>query len=119
MEEELLEVKPIRTRKKIYYMDFDHVEIGEYLSKMEERTREALCTTRHMDAFLFSFDVEEGLKTLTKRQRDCFVANLMEGYGEDEIAEKLGVSQPMVNRHIENGRRKMKIFLIEGGYKNA
>ncbi len=112
-------VKPIPVRKKIFYLDFDHVEFGEYLSKMQERTREALCTSRDMDSFVFWFDIGEGLKTLTNRQRECFVAHFIEGYGEDEIAQKLQLSQPVIHRHIEKARKKMKTFLIEGGYKNG
>jgi len=108
---EEMEKRIKRERKRIKYVDFDHVEFGTDLTVLEARTRERLLTTRQMDAFVFWLDIEEGLKTLTKRQRGCFKAYFIEGYGEDEIAEKTGLSQPVVHRHIETALMKMKCFL--------
>ncbi len=106
-----------REHVEIICVDMERIERMEEISELESEIREKLLATRDRDAHIFWMDIEEGLKTLTKMQRTCFVAHLIEGYGESEIARKLNVSQPVVHRHIEASREKMKKFLIEGGYK--
>ena len=39
---------------------------------------------------------------LTKMQRDCIKSLFYDGLKQKEIAEKLGISQPTVSRHIQN-----------------
>jgi len=109
-----MEIK--KERKTIIYVDMDHIEFGGNLTKLEERTREKLLTTRSLDACIFWLDIKEGLKTLTRMQRKCFVASLIEGYTECEISERLRISQPAVFEHIEMAKEKMKRFLSDNYY---
>ncbi len=105
-------------RKRIIYVDFQYIEKADELNKLQERVREGLLTTRERDAHIFWMDIAEGLKTLTRLQRICFVSHLIKGYREADIAERLGISQPTVHEHIEVAKEKMKYFLGEP-YKTA
>lgn len=106
-------MKVKKERKRIVYVDMDHVEFGSDLTVLEARTREKLLSTRQMDAHIFWLDIKEGLKTLTKRQRKCFEGVFIEGYSESEIAERLRISQQTVYDHLEAAKMKMKSFLGE------
>jgi DNA-directed RNA polymerase specialized sigma24 family protein len=107
----------VKERKRIIYVDMDHVEFGRQLTKLEARTREKLLTTRELDAHIFWLDIEEGLKGLTEMQRKCFIAKFIEGYTEREIAAGLHICRSVAHKHVEASREKMKIFLEQGGQK--
>lgn len=101
-------------RKKIYYMDLTAVENGTHLSRLEQLTHERLLTTRDWDARIFWWDLEDALAALNEYQRDCFIANLIEGYTKQEIADRLRVSRQAVLKQICIARKKIKKFLSEG-----
>lgn len=107
----------IKERKKIIYVDMDHVEFGAHLTRLEAQTREKILTTRELEAHVFWMDIEEGLKRLTAMQRKCFIAKFIEGYTEREIAKGLRINRSAVHEHITISREKMKIFLGEGEQK--
>jgi len=109
-----MEIK--KERKTIIYVDMNHVEDGTHLTKLEQEVREKLLTTRALDARIFWLDIKEGLKTLTKIQRECFVSNLIEGYSERNVAKRLRISQQVVHEHIEAAKEKMKSFLSDNYY---
>jgi len=106
-----------RERKRIEYLDMDHVEFGTHLTVLEMRTREKLLTTRQLEAHVFWLDIEEGLKRLTTMQRKCFVAKFIEGYTEREISAGLHICRSVVHKYCETARAKMKNFLEEGAQK--
>ena len=106
-----------RERKRIFYVDFDYIENGTRLTKLEAQTREKLQTTRQMDAHIFWLDVEAGLQGLSKMERVCFSAVLIKGYSEREVAKMLCISQPAVHQYLRAAKEKMKYFL-KRGYQN-
>ncbi len=111
LEDEPVEISPTRTRKRIFYMNFDHVEFGDQLNDLELLTREKLLTRHVWERMVFWLDLEEALKTLTEKQRRCFFLRHIEGYSETEIAEILRLDQSTVSQHIVYAIEKMKIFL--------
>lgn len=44
--------------------------------------------------------VKRGLQTLTPRVREVFLMNRLEGYSYGQIAERLGISESAVEKHI-------------------
>src|SRR3990167_5751803 len=116
-EGEAVDIGPRRTRKKFYYMDFNHVEFGDRLNDLEVLTREMLLTRHGWDCMVFWLDLQEGLNTLLAVQRTCFVSKLIEGYTETEIASRLGISQAAVSQQLKKAKEKLKLFLADA-YKN-
>lgn len=104
-------------RKTIIYMDLLSVEYGESFSPIEQETRERLCTRQNWDCFIFWMDIKFSLELLSDYERRCFVANLIEGYTEEEIGHKFKVSHKAISLQIKKARRKIKRFLKKGGYK--
>ncbi len=110
-EDEPVEISPTRTRKKIFYMNFEHIEFGDQLNDLELLTREKLLTRHVWERMVFWLDLEEALKTLTKKQQRCFSLRHIEGYSETEIAKMLRLDQSTVSQHIVYAIEKVKIFL--------
>ncbi len=106
-----------RRRVELIFVDFKQIEFSRQISDLEDQIRESLLTTGNLETAIFWMDVEEGLRRVTKMQRACFVANLIEGYSERGVAKKLKIRQPVVHRHILAARRKMKYFLMDGYQK--
>ena len=59
-------------------------------------------------------DLEEALKTLSKRQRECFELVVENGHTVREAAKFLGISSTAVHKHIEHAKKKLK-KILEGG----
>ncbi len=116
-EDVVVDIGPTRTRKKFYYMNFNHVEFGDRLNDLELLTREMLLVRHGWDCMVFWFDLQEGLNTLLAIERTCFVSNLIEGYTETEIASRLGISQAAVSQQLKKAKEKLKLFLADA-YKN-
>jgi RNA polymerase sigma-70 factor (ECF subfamily) len=53
--------------------------------------------------------VQEGLKRLTPRTREVFLMHRLDGLKYREVAERLGISQSAVEKHIA----KAALFLTE------
>ncbi len=116
-EDEAVDIGPKRTRKKFYYMDFNHVEFGDQLNDLELLTREKLLTRHVWERMVFWLDLEEALKTLTRYQRECFVLNFIEGYTDREIAALRGSAHSTVCRHITAAVKKIRNFMEDGYQK--
>ena len=52
--------------------------------------------------------IEQAMKKLSKRQRECIELSIEERLTQKEIASKLGISQQKVSEHIKVGSKKMK-----------
>ena len=66
------------------------------------------------EAIYSNLDLEEALKTLSKRQRECFKLVVEDGYTEREAAKFLGISNIAVHKHIGHAKEKLK-KILEGG----
>ena len=100
------------------YFDLEKIEQGkETLSDSEMEVR-ANISHDPREAIYNNLDLKEALKTLTKKQRECFELVVEDGYTECEVAEKLHISQPAVHKLITKAKGKIINFL-EGGYKKA
>lgn len=58
--------------------------------------------------------LEEAMKSLSKRQRECFKLVIEDGYTEREAAGLLGISNVAVHKHIEHAKEKVK-KVLKGG----
>ncbi len=101
-----------RRRKALILVDFQHIENGRNLSKIELAVREKIITKRDWEKLFFWMDMKEALKTLTEKQRSCFSLRHIEGYSETEIAKMLRLDQSTVSQHIAYAIEKLKIFLV-------
>ena len=84
--------------------DLNDLEV-EVRSNISHDPREAICN---------SLDLEEALKTLTNRQRECFELVVEDGYTVREAAKLLGISHVAVHKHIEHAKGKLR-KILEGG----
>lgn len=102
-----------KIRKRIFGVDFERIENGYYLSPSDEIIREKLATTRDFDSFIFWLDMEEAMKQLTSRQRECFTLKYLEGYTTSEIVKKLGITQQALSKQLISAKEKIRYFLKE------
>ncbi len=103
-------------RKEIFYFDMDKIafhresllpselEVESYLNKLAPDPKPGL---------YLRLDLEEALKKLTPRQRQA-VDLLAAGHREQEIADLLGISQPVVHKLLDKARAHLKKSLGEG-----
>ena len=98
-------------RKKIKYVDMQKIEQAkedlndlevEVRSNISHDPREAICN---------SLDLEEALKTLTNRQRECFELVIQDGYTEREAAKLLGISSVTVHEYVQCAKKKIRKIL--------
>lgn len=101
-------------RKKLIYMDLSSVEHGTHLTKLEQLTRERMATLVDWDKLIFWLDLDASLACLNDYERDCFVANLLEGYTKKEISRRYRVTPQAILKQIKKAKRKIKEFLKEG-----
>ena len=58
-----------------------------------------------------NYDLNAALAKLTPLQRSCFIESKLNGMTQQEIADKLGVSQQCVLKHINAAKKKLqKVF---------
>jgi DNA-directed RNA polymerase specialized sigma24 family protein len=95
-----------KRRKKIFYLDFYHIEYRNRLNDMELQTREMLLTRQGWDRMVFWMDMEASLATLTPAQRESFVLHFIQGYTDREIAAIRGCAQPPVARQLKAAVKK-------------
>ena len=73
------------------YFDLEKIEQDkEMLSNSEMEVRNNISHDPREDIYN-NLDLEEALKTLSNRQRECFELVVKDGYTEAEVARKLGI----------------------------
>jgi len=98
-------------RKKIKYVDLQKVEQAkEDLNDLEIETRSNISHDPR-EAIYNSIDIEEALKTLSKKQRECFELVVEDGHTERDAAKILGIAKTSLHVHLERAKEKIKIFL--------
>ena len=60
-------------------------------------------------------EMEKAIASLNNEQKQCIHLFFFEKRSYDEIAEKTGYSLKKVKSHIQNGKRNLRIYLIENG----
>lgn len=60
------------------------------------------------DAYIRKEEQEEAIAAMTEKQREVFIPYFKEGYTQQEIADKLGISKQSVNERLEGAIRKVK-----------
>ncbi len=103
-------------RKRVLYFDMEKIErIEEDLAPSErEVARRAAVDPR--SGIALRLDLEAALEKLTPRQRQV-VDLLASGHKEQEIADRLGISQPVVHKLLDKARLHLKKILGGGGIK--
>ena len=101
-------------RKKIQYFDLGKIEQArELLTDSEQEVRSNISHDPR-ESIYNGLDLEEALKALSKRQRECFELVVEDGYTVREAAKLLGISHVAVHKHIEHAKGKLK-KILEGG----
>jgi RNA polymerase sigma factor (sigma-70 family) len=97
-------------RKRILYFDLHKIDNDiDPLADSELEVKKRLFCSKEEDLFI-RLDIEEGLKALTEKQRECFLL-FSEGYTYREIAQKFSLSLPTVQQHINYAKQKLREFL--------
>ena len=93
------------------YVDMNRIEQNkESLSDLELEVRSNISHDPR-EAIYSSIDLEEALKTLTNRQRECFELVIQDGYTEREAAKLLGISSVTVHEYIQCAKKKIRKIL--------
>ena len=93
------------------YVDMQKIEQAkEDLSDLEIEVRSSISHDPR-GAIYNSLDLEEALKTLSKKQRECFGLVIEDGHTVREAAHILGISSTAVYIYIQRAKRKLKKFL--------
>ena len=96
------------------YFDLEKIEQDkEMLSDSEMEVRNNISHDPREDLYN-NLDLEEALKTLSQRQRECFELVVKDGYTEAEVARKIGIAQQVVDRRVAKAKEKIRNFL-QGG----
>ncbi len=96
------------------YFDLEKIEQDkEMLCDSEMEVRNNISHDPREDIYN-NLDLEEALKTLSNRQRECFELVVKDGYTEAEVARKIGIAQQVVDRRVAKAKEKIRNFL-QGG----
>ena len=96
------------------YFDLEKIEQDkEMLCDSEMEVRNNISHDPREDIYN-NLDLEEALKTLSNRQRECFELVVKDGYTEAEVARELGIAQQVVDRRVAKAKEKIRNFL-QGG----
>ena len=96
------------------YFDLEKIEQDkEMLCDSEMEVRNNISHDPREDIYN-NLDLEEALKTLSNRQRECFELVVKDGYTEAEVARKLGIAQQVVDKRVAKAKEKIRNFL-QGG----
>lgn len=102
-----------RKKDKTYSFDFNLLETSQSLNKFQVEVRQKLIQSTLSNQIL-RIDLQELIqKYLTKRERQVIQLFLM-GYQQQEIAQKMKISQPRVYTLLKQVKDKLKKFFIEG-----
>ncbi|MEW6274887.1 MAG: sigma-70 family RNA polymerase sigma factor [Bacillota bacterium] len=82
----------------------------------EDEATEMLDTIAATDDILAEVEdsvfLEEALALLTPQQQKVITATVLEGYKEQEVAEKLGMSQPAVHQMKERALKRLRKHFV-------
>ena len=96
------------------YFDLEKIEQDkEMLSHSEMEVRNNISHDPR-EAIYSNLDLEEALKILSKRQRECFELVVEGGYTVREAAKQLGISFQVVDRLVAKAKGKIRNFLRGG-----
>ena len=100
-------------RKRVLYFDMEKIERNDepLCESEQEVAKRARFDPR--PGLLLRLDLEAALEGLTPRQRQV-VDLLAAGHREQEIADLLGISQPVVHKLLDKARVRLKKILGEG-----
>jgi len=100
-------------RKEILYFDMEKIERNnEPLCESEQEVAQRACFDPKPGLYL-RLDLEAALEKLPPRQREAIRLSI-EGYGEEEIAQAMEISQPSVHELLAKARAALKKNL-QGG----
>ncbi len=112
--------KTASRKPKTYPVDFSYIEdTHQALNSFQRDVLRTLknLTLRIKEQLLTNLEIEEALnKSLNDKEKEVTLL-FMHNYKQQDIAEKLNVSQPRVNFMLKRALKKIKIYL--GGYKTT
>ncbi|MEW6698602.1 MAG: sigma-70 family RNA polymerase sigma factor [Bacillota bacterium] len=113
-----LRLEAIRLAKKHKRLqEHELLILNDLLSQdAEDEATEMLDTIAATDDILAEVEdsvfLEEALALLTPQQQKVITATVLEGYKEQEVAEKLGMSQPAVHQMKERALKRLRKHFV-------
>jgi len=106
--------KTASRKPKTYPIDFSYIEdshqsINDFQKKVLRVIAEFSTITE--DDSVNKLDVNEAINVGLNENEKCVVRLFMDRFKQDEIAERLGISQPRVNFVLQRALRKLKNIL--------
>ena len=111
--------KTASRKRKTYPVDFSYIEdTHQTLNPFQKEVLNSLknLTLHSNEQSLTKLEIEEAInESLNGKEKDV-VFLFMQSYGQQDIAQRLDISQPRVNFLFKRALRKLRNFLT-GGYK--
>jgi len=108
--------KTASRKPKTYPVDFSHIE--DTHQALNPFQKDVLRTLKNLtlcikEQLLTNLEIEEAInKSLNDKEKEV-ISFFMHNYKQEEIAEKLNISQPRVNFLLKRALRKLRNFLEE------
>jgi len=111
--------KTASLKRKTYPVDFSYIEdTHQALNPFQREVLHTLknLTLRNKEQSLTKLEIEEAINGSLSDKEKELVYLFMHNYRQQDIAQRLDISQPRVNFLLKRALRKLKNFLT-GGYK--
>jgi len=111
--------KTASRKRKTYPVDFSYIENTH--QSLNSFQREVLYTLKNLtlhnkEQSLSKLEIEEAINESLNDKEKEVIFLFMQSYRQEDIAQRLNISQPRVNFLFKRALRKLRIFLL-GGYK--
>ena len=97
----------IRNRKEDLFIEIDNRKSEQIIMETDEDLHQKIEEDTQLN------EMGKAIASLNKKQRQCIRLFYLEKRSYDEIANETGYSLKKVKSHIQNGKRNLRIYLIE------
>ena len=88
----------------------EKIEQNKYPLKPSELKVKAKLSYDPRESLYAGLDIEEALKTLTGKQKECFELVVIEGLTERQAAAQLGISRSSVQVYLRRAKGALKKY---------
>ena len=102
----------IRNRKEDLFIEIDKRKSEQFVMETDEDLHQKIEDEEQF------YEMGKAIASLNKKQRQCIRLFYLENRSYNEIANETGYSLKKVKSHIQNGKRNLRIYLIENETNN-